>query len=150
RSLGVSQPTARRYLDLLTDAFLLRQQQPWFANVEKRQVKAPRVWMADPGLLHTLLDVDTLTGLERHPAVGASWEGFVVEEARRALRARPDQAFYWRTHAGAELDLLVVVGGRNVGVEVKRTTAPSMTASMRIALADLGLDALAVVHSGDA
>ena len=150
RSLSVSQPAARRYLDLLTQAFLLRQQQPWSANVGKRQVKSPRVWVRDTGLLHSLLDLDTLTAVERHPVVGASWEGFIIETARRALGAREDQAFFWRTHAGAELDLLVVAGGKSIGVEVKRTTAPKMTKSMRSALSDLELDALFLVHAGDA
>jgi predicted AAA+ superfamily ATPase len=150
RSLAVSQPAARRYLDLLTQAFLLRQQQPWSANVGKRQVKSPRVWIEDTGLLHSLLDLPRMSLLERHPVIGASWEGFILEQARRALGARPDQSYFWRTHAGAELDLLVVVDGKRIGVEVKRTTSPRLTPSMRAVLADLKLDRLYVVHAGDA
>lgn len=148
RALGVSQPTVRRWLDILVGAFLLRELKPWHANVEKRQVRSPKVYLRDVGILHTLLDLDTRRDIERHPIVGVSWEGLVLREAERALGAREDQSWFWATHAGAELDLLVT-GSRRVGVEVKRTTAPTLTPSMRVALADLELDILYVIHAGD-
>lgn len=148
RSLAISEPTARRYLDVLTETFLVRQLRPYFANIEKRQVKAPKVWVRDSGLLHSLLDVEHIGQLERTPLVGASWEGFVIEQILRATGARGDQAWFWATHGGAELDLLITAGGARLGFEVKRTTAPTLTRSMHTALADLGLDHLWVVHAG--
>ena len=146
RSLGVNESTVRRYLDLLTQAYLIRQLQPWFVNLGKRQVKAPKIYFRDSGLLHSLLGIGDAAALGRHPKSGASWEGFALDQVLRI--ARPDQAYFWATHAGAELDLLMVKNGRRVGVEFKRTDAPQMTASMRIALNDLSLDALYVVYPG--
>lgn len=148
RALSVSQPTIRRWLDILVDAFLLREMKPWHTNAHKRQVKSPKVYLRDTGVLHTLLDLDTRRALDRHPCLGASWEGLVIREVCAALGAREDQAWFWATHGGAELDLLVT-GERRVGVEVKRTSAPTITASMRVALADLELDVLYVVHAGE-
>ena len=147
RSLGVNESTVRRYLDWLTQAFLVRQLQPWFANLGKRQVKAPKVYVRDPGLLHELLGIAEPAALLRHPKSGASWEGFALEQVLRL--ARPDEAYFWATHAGAELDLLMFKAGRRVGVEFKRTDAPVLTPSMRIALHDLALDALYVVYPGE-
>ncbi len=123
RALGVSQPTVRRYLDALTDALVVRQLQPWFANVTKRQVRAPKVYIRDSGLLHALLGVRHHDDLAGHPKVGASWEGFVIEQ----LLARPEVSdpWFWATHAGAEIDLVVTAGGQRVGVEDKRTDRPS-------------------------
>ena len=146
RSLGVNESTVRRYLDLLTQAYLIRQLQPWFVNLGKRQVKAPKIYFRDSGLLHSLLGIGDAAALGRHPKSGASWEGFALDQVLRI--ARPDEAYFWATHAGAELDLLMVKNGRRVGVEFKRTDAPQMTASMRIALNDLALDALYVVYPG--
>jgi predicted AAA+ superfamily ATPase len=146
RSLGVNESTVRRYLDLLTQAYLIRQLQPWFANLGKRQVKARKIYFRDSGLLHSLLGIGDLAALGRHPKSGASWEGFALDQVLRI--ARPDEAYFWATHAGAELDLLMVKNGRRVGVEFKRADAPQMTASMRIALNDLSLDALYVVYPG--
>ena len=146
RSLGVNESTVRRYLDWLTQAFLVRQLQPWHANLGKRQVKAPKVYVRDSGLLHALLGIDSLAALARHPKSGASWEGFALDQVLRI--ARPDAAYFWATHAGAELDLMMLKDGRRVGVEFKRADAPSLTASMRVALADLDLDALYVVYPG--
>lgn len=146
RALGVSEPTVRRYLDFLTDADLVRQLQPWFENLGKRQVKAPKVYVRDSGLLHALFDLDTLDALLAHPKAGASWEGFLLEEVLKA--ARPHQAYFWATHQGAELDLLMLKGNRRVGVEFKRADAPALTPSMRIAMADLRLDALFVLYPG--
>ena len=147
RSLGVNESTVRRYLDWLTQAYLVRQLQPWFANLGKRQVKAPKIYLRDTGLLHELLGISDPAALARHPKSGASWEGFALDQILRI--ARPDEAYFWATHAGAELDLLMLKDGRRVGVEFKRADAPQMTPSMRIALQDLGLDALYVVYPGE-
>lgn len=148
RSLAVSEPTVRRYLDLMTDVFMMRQLPPWFENLGKRQVKAPKVFIRDSGLLHALLGITNQRDLEHHPKLGASWEGYVVEEILKALR--PDEAYHWSTHQGAELDLLLFKKGRRIGVECKRADAPTLTPSMRIALTDLKLDELIVVYPGNA
>ena len=147
RSLGISEATVRRYLDWLTQAFMVRQLQPWHENLAKRQVKAPKVYVRDSGLLHELLGLPNADELQRHPRSGASWEGFALEQV--IAIARPDEAYFWATHSGAELDLLLFKNGRRVGVEFKRTDAPRLTPSMRSALADLSLDALYVVYPGD-
>ena len=147
RSLGVNESTVRRYLDWLTQAYLVRQLQPWFANLGKRQVKAPKVYLRDTGLLHELLGIADPAALQRHPKSGASWEGFALDQILRI--AQPDEAFFWATHAGAELDLLMMKDGRRIGVEFKRADAPQLTASMRIAMQDLALDALYVVYPGE-
>ena len=147
RTLGVSEATVRRYLDLLTDAFMVRQLQPWHANLRKRQVKSPKVYVRDSGLLHQLLGIDTAKALVSHPKLGASWEGFVIEQV---LVAEPhDEAYFWATHQGAEIDLVLSRGGRLLGVECKRTDAPRLTPSIKIALADLDLDRVAVVYPGE-
>ncbi len=148
RSMGVSDMTVRSYLDSLSSAFVVRQLQPWFENISKRQVKSPKVYVTDSGLLHALLDIQTQPQLEGHPKVGASWEGFVIAQIARQLGARPQQCFFWATHAGAEIDLVVIAGQRRLGFEVKLTTAPSASASARTALADLKLDRVDVVHAG--
>jgi uncharacterized protein len=146
RSLGVNESTVRRYLGWLTNAYLVRQLQPWFANTAKRQVKAPKIYFRDTGLLHELLGLADPAALERHPRYGASWEGFALDQVLRI--AQPDEAYFWATHSGAELDLLMFKDGRRVGVEFKRADAPTLTPSMRVALADLALDALYVVYPG--
>jgi uncharacterized protein len=147
RALAVNESTVRRYLDLMTGVFMVRQLQPWFENLGKRQVKAPKIYVRDSGLLHTLLGVTSQHDLEHHPKVGASWEGYAVEEVLKALQ--PDEAYYWATHNGAEIDLILFKDGRRVGVECKRADAPELTPSMRIALADLKLDQLSVVYPGE-
>jgi len=147
RSLGVTEPTARRYLDILTGLFMVRQLRPWHQNLKKRQVKSPKVYLRDSGLLHTLLGLATERDVLSHPKAGASWEGFAIEEALRTIR--PEAAYFWATHTGAELDLLLFVGGRRYGVEVKFQDAPRLTPSMRIALEDLGLRRLSVLYPGD-
>ena len=146
RSFGVSEPTVRRYLDLLTGVFMVRQLAPWHENLGKRQVKAPKIYVRDTGLLHALLGIRTESELLHHPKCGASWEGYVVEEVFKLLQ--PDEAYFWATHQGAELDLLLLKDGRRLGVEIKRTDAPSLTSSMRIALADLRLEHLIVLYPG--
>ena len=147
RSLGISEPTVRRYLDVLTQTFMVRQLQPWFQNLGKRQVKAPKIYFRDTGLLHALMGTTTLPELLAHPRSGASWEGFALEQVLRV--AAPDAAYFWATHNGAELDLLLFKGDRRIGVEFKRMDAPRMTPSMLIAIDDLKLDALYVVYPGE-
>jgi predicted AAA+ superfamily ATPase len=149
RSFGVADTTVRRYLDLLSAALVVRQLPPWHENLGKRQVKSPKVYIADSGILHALLGLTTLPELERHPKVGASWEGFVIGEVIRWLGARREECWSWGTHGGAELDLLVVRGKRRLGFEVKRTSTPGVTRSMTSALKDLRLDRLDVIHAGD-
>lgn len=147
RGMGVGEATVRRYLDLLAGVFMVRQLPPWFENLGKRQVKSPKIYVRDSGLLHVLLGVSSRRDLEMHPKVGASWEGYAVEEVLKALQ--PDEAYFWATHQGAELDLLLFKNGKRIGVECKRSDSPSLTPSMRIALADLRLDRLHVVYPGD-
>jgi uncharacterized protein len=150
RSMGMSDTTVRSYLDRMSDAFVMRQLQPWHENLNKRQVRAPKIYVRDSGLLHTLLGIHTVGELDVHPKSGASWEGFVIEQAIQSLGAEPSECHFWRTHTGAELDLLIIQGQRRIGIEVKRSTAPAITPSMRIALEDLKLTELYVVHAGDA
>jgi hypothetical protein len=148
RSLGLSAPTVRSYLDLLTGAFVVRQLQPWFVNIGKRLVRAPKVYVRDSGILHRLLNLADQESLESHPKVGASWEGFVLEQLIDHLDVPEESCHFWATHQGAELDLLVDRGGRLFGFEIKRTTSPRLTPSMRSALASLGLERLDVIHAG--
>lgn len=149
RSLGVSGPTVRRYLDTLTDALVVRQLAPWFENVGKRQVRSPKVFLGDTGLLHALLGLGSLPEFLGHPKVGASWEGFAMAEVVRVLDVPWDRCYFWATHQGAELDLLVMTGGRRLGFELKRTSAPRATRSMFSALDALGLDRLYVIYPGE-
>jgi predicted AAA+ superfamily ATPase len=149
RSFGVADTTVRNYLDQLTLALVVRQLQPWHENISKRQVKAPKVYIADSGILHTLLNLPEQADLDAHPKSGASWEGFVIDQIIRHLGARPDECYFWATHGGAELDLLIVRGRRRYGFEIKRTTAPKVTPSMRHALHDLKLTRLEVIHAGE-
>lgn len=148
RSLGVSYKTVAGYLDLLEAAFVVRQLQPWHENLGKRQVKAPKVFVEDSGLLHSLLGLRRRDELLSHPKVGASWEGFALREVVSRLDARPEECFFWATHAGAELDGLVVRGQTRLGFEFKRTSAPKVTRSMHVAREDLRLDRLDVVYPG--
>ncbi|MGA7220500.1 MAG: ATP-binding protein [Candidatus Sulfotelmatobacter sp.] len=147
RALAVNESTVRRYLDLMAGVFMLRQLPPWFENLGKRQVKSPKVYVRDSGLLHSLLGISDRRDLEYHPKVGASWEGYAVEEVLKSFR--PDEAYYWATYNGAELDLLLFKNGRRIGIECKRADAPTLTPSMRTALADLKLDHLYVLYPGD-
>ena len=147
QAMGVSESTTRRYLDLLSDAFMVRQLQPWHANIRKRQVKSPKIYIHDSGLLHQLLGIASERDLVTHPKIGASWEGYVIEEI--LSRVQPDDAWFWATHQGAEIDLLFRKHGRLVGIECKRTDAPRMTPSIRTALTDLNLDEVVVVYPGE-
>ena len=146
RSLGEAHTTVKRHLDLLTGALMVRQLQPWHENLAKRQVKSCKIYLRDSGLLHALLGIPSFRDLEGHPKIGASWEGFVIEEIVR--RAGERNCYFWATQSGAELDLLVMAGGQRYGVEVKYSDAPGMTKSMRVALEDLGLKRLLVVYPG--
>ena len=146
RSLGESHTTVKRHLDVLSGALVVRQLQPWFENLGKRQIKAPKIYVRDSGLLHALLDIAEPAALRAHPKVGASWEGCVVEELVRIAGER--NAFYWATQSGAELDLLLFLRGRRIGVEVKYADAPRRTKSMAIAMQDLRLDHIYVVYPG--
>jgi len=146
RALGVSESTTRRYLDLLTDALMVRQLQPWHANLGKRQVKAPKIYVRDSGLLHQLLGIDTEKALLSHPKCGASWEGFAIEQALSLIAH--DDAYFWATHQGAEIDLILRRGERMFGIECKRTDAPRMTPSLRVATEVLGLERIAVLYPG--
>ena len=147
RALGISESTVRRYLDVLQAVFMVRQLQPWHENLGKRQVKSPKIYFHDTGLLHQLLGIRSELDLLTHPKSGASWEGYVVEEALKAVT--PDEAYFWATHNGAELDLLLFKDGKRFGVECKRMDAPRLTPAMRVALADLRLDDLIVIYPGD-
>jgi predicted AAA+ superfamily ATPase len=146
RALGVSESTTRRHLDLLTDALMVRQLQPYHVNISKRQVKAPKIYVRDSGLLHQLLGIDSPKTLMTHPKVGASWEGFVIEQV--LMTVNHDEAFFWATHQGAEIDLVLRRGSELLGVECKRTDAPRMTPSIRVALKDLNLARVAVLYPG--
>lgn len=149
RALGFSDHTVRGYLDALSSALVIRQLRPWYANVAKRQVKSPKVYVTDSGLMHALLKIRSHAELISHPKVGASWEGFMIGEIIQHLGIRSDEAHFWATHAGAELDLMVVRGTDAIGFEIKRTVAPQVTPSMRSALDVLKLRKLYVMHAGE-
>ena len=146
RALGVSESTTRRYLELLTDAFMIRQLQPYYANLKKRQVKSPKIYVRDSGLLHHLLGIDSMKSLYSHPKVGASWEGFVIEQV--LLMEPHDEAFFWATHQGAEIDLILRRGDALYGIECKRADTARITPSIRIALDDLKLKHVFVIYPG--
>lgn len=147
RSLGVTENTVRRYLDWLTQTYMVRQLAPWHENLGKRQVKAPKIYFRDTGLLHELLGIQDAASLRGHPKSGASWEGFALEQVLRLIE--PDEAYFWATYAGAELDLLIFKNGKRYGVEFKRADAPGLTRSMATAMSDLNLEHLSVIYPGD-
>ena len=150
RAFGITDATVRRYLDILEGTFMVRLVQPWYVNTGKRLVKSPKLYLRDSGLFHTLQGIDTFDQLESHPKLGASWEGYVVEEALRVLKLRPEEAAFYRTHAGTETDLVWSANGKVYGLEVKYSDAPRLTPAMRHSLEDLGLEHLWVVYPGDA
>ncbi|MFC2164554.1 ATP-binding protein [Acidobacteriota bacterium] len=149
RSFGVADTTIRNYLDILSAAMVVMQMPPWHENISKRQVKAPKVYIVDSGMLHTLLSLNSMRDLESHPKLGASWEGFVLSQIKRRLQVKDEECFFWATHGGAELDLLIVRGRKRLGFEIKRTASPRLTASMHNALSDLRLQRLDVIHAGE-
>ena len=145
RAMGVSEPTVKRYLDILTGTFMVRQLQPWFENLKKRQVKAPKIYIRDSGILHSLLSLPGNSVLT-HVKVGASWEGFIIEQILQKIDTR--DCYYWRTHTGAELDLFVMKDGKRIGFEVKYSDVPKITKSMYSVIEDLKLDKLYVINTG--
>ena len=147
RSIGTSETTARRYLDILSGAYMIRVLPPWFGNLRKRQVKAPKTYIRDSGILHALLQLTTLADVQSHPKLGASWEGFALEQVVGALGHR--DAYFWATHGGAELDLFVRAAGKHYGFEFKYADAPGATRSMHVAIQDLSLEHLWVVYPGN-
>ncbi len=149
RAFGVSYHTVRRYLDALESTFMIRRLKPWHANLRKRQVRSPKIYFRDTGLLHSFLGTSTREELERHPKVGASWEGFIIENLIQALDAEGRRCYFWATHSGAEIDLVVNQGGRMRGFEIKRTVAPKLTRSIKTALEDLDLSRVDVIHAGE-
>jgi len=146
RSLGTGETTTRRYLDILSGTYLVRVLPPWFENLSKRQVKAPKVYVRDSGLLHALLELETGDDLLSHPKLGSSWEGFALEQVLTTLQRR--EAYFWATHGGTELDLMIAIRGRPYGFEFKTADAPGSSRSMRIALQDLRLEHLWVLYPG--
>ena len=148
RSFGVSDKTVKSWLDVLQDTFMVRQLRPWSENVGKRVVKSAKVYLRDSGILHTLLRLDDVASLQRHPKLGASFEGFALSEVVRTIGADWRDCYFWATHQGAEIDLLVIRGARRLGFEFKHTDSPQLTPSMRIALSDLRLDSIDVIHAG--
>lgn len=146
RSLSVSEPSVRRYLDILSGVFMIYQLQPWHANLKKRQIKAPKIYIRDTGLLHQLLGIRSHQELFAHPKCGFSWEGYIIEEVLKTVQ--PEESFFWGTHNGAEIDLLLLKDGQMLGVECKRVDAPRLTPSMRIAMDNLKLERIAVVYPG--
>ncbi len=148
RSLGVSDHTARRYLDLLAATFMIREVKPWFYNTKKRIVKTPKIYFRDSGILHALLSIENEKGLLTHPQLGFSWEGFALEEVIKFLEIRENQAFFWGIHTGGEIDLVFEKNGRLYGVEVKHTQAPAVTSSIQSAIQELSLKHVWVIHSG--
>jgi len=144
--MGLSDKTVRGYLDVLTGTFMVRQLQPWHENIGKRQVKAPKIYIRDSGILHALLGLERREDLLSHPKVGASWEGFAIEQLLRNFAHA--QAWFWATHGGAELDLLILHHGKRYGFEIKFNEAPASSKSMRVALDDLGIEHLWVVFPG--
>ncbi len=148
RSLGINSKSVKHYFDILSETFMVRQLQPWRENISKRQVKSPKVYFRDSGLLHYLLDIENAGFLRRNPKLGASWEGFALEEIIRCSRVEAESCYYWATHQEAELDLLMFHHGKRLGFEFKHTDAPKLTKSMRVAFEDLKLDELIVIYPG--
>jgi predicted AAA+ superfamily ATPase len=148
KSLMISSPTARSYLDLLSATFMVRILKPWFANIKKRQIKTPKIYIRDSGMFHYLMDIRDSASLLTSPKIGASWEGFALEQIIQKLRADPNDCYFWGTHNQAELDLLIVKGDKKIGFEFKYQDAPKLTPSMKIAFEDLRLNQLTVIYPG--
>lgn len=149
RSFGAADTTVRRYLDILAATFMVRQLHPWHANVAKRQVKSPKLYFRDSGLFHFLMGINNRDALLRHPKLGPSWEGFAIEQIIRMHGAFPEEAYFWASHGGAEVDLLIVQGDEPIGYEIKYTERPRTSRSMHAAIETLGLNELRVVYPGE-
>jgi uncharacterized protein len=147
-SLGLTHTTIRKYLDILAGTFMVRQLPPWFANIKKRQVKSPKIFFRDSGILHTLLNINSQEALHLNPKLGASWEGFALEEIIRIYQAEENECYFWAIHNQAELDLLIIKNGKKYGFEFKYTDHPKITSSMQAALRDLDLDSLTIIYPG--
>ncbi|MHB9148314.1 MAG: ATP-binding protein [Candidatus Amoebophilus sp.] len=145
KSLSLSHHTVRKYLDILSGTFMIRLLTPWFENIGKRQVKSPKIYLRDSGLLHALVGIQDAEQLQVYPRLGSSWEGFALEEIIKEYRAAEEECYFWATQAGAELDLLIIKDGKKIGFEFKYTDAPKATLSMRIAIETLKLDHLYIV-----
>ena len=148
RSLGIAHNTVAHYIEILIGTFMVRQLQPWYENLKKRQVKAAKIYFRDSGILHTLLNLDNMQQLKLHPKLGASWEGFALEEVVRKHNKTPEECFFWSTYSGAELDLMFIESGKRIGFEFKYSDAPKLTKSMQVALEELNLAELYVIHPG--
>lgn len=149
RALGISDNTVRKYLDILEGTFMIRTLQPWFANIHKRQIKAPKIYFRDSGILHTLLDLNTYPDIERYAKIGSLWEGFALEEICKNAEFQAEKFFFWRTNSGVEVDLLYHQQGKLRGIEFKYSDAPRITPSMKLAIEDLKLDKLDVIYPGN-
>lgn len=149
RSLGINNKSIKYYIDILTDTFMLRQLQPWWENISKRQVKSPKIYIRDTGLLHYLLNIENYNALITNPKLGASWEGFALEQVINYYNADNEQCFFWSTHANAELDLLLFIENKRLGFEFKFSETPKKTKSMQSAISDLNLDHLVIVYPGN-
>lgn len=149
RSMGMTHKSMKEYADILTGTFMVRQLQPWFENIGKRQIKTPKIYIRDSGILHTLLGINTYSDLLVNPKIGASWEGFALEQVIFHLDAQQEECYFWGTHQQAELDLLIIKNGKRLGFEIKYSASPKLTRSMLIAQEDLSLDTLTVVYPGD-
>jgi predicted AAA+ superfamily ATPase len=147
--MSLSQPTCNHYIDILSATFMMRQLSPWFENIKKRQIKSRKIYFRDSGIYHALLGLENQQGIIKHPKLGASWEGFALEEIIRRHKAREETCFYWATQGGAELGLLICQQGKKIGFEFKFNDAPQISKSMRIAMEDLKLDSLTIVYPGD-
>ena len=148
RALGINYKTVQHYLDILTGTFMIRELPPWFENISKRQVKASKIYFRDSGVLHSLLGISSYSALLTSPKIGASWEGFALEEIIRLHQAKVEECYFWATHGEAELDLLIIKNGKRLGFEFKYTDAPKMTKSMVVAQEYLGLDQLTIIYPG--
>lgn len=148
RSINVSYKTSDRYLDILTGTFMVRRLSPWFENLSKRQVKSPKIYFRDSGLLHTILGIENHYDLLKHPKLGASWKGMALEQVIKHMEVENDDCYFWATQGGAELDLLILKNSKKLGFEIKYTDFPKITKSMRIAIRDLGLDSLTIIIPG--
>ena len=143
RSLQITSKTADRYLDILTGTFMVRKLTPWYENLKKRQIKSAKLYLRDTGIFHSLLGIEN--NLHSHPKLGASWEGFAIEEIIRFLRMDNESCYFWGSQSGAELDLLILDGDKRIGFEFKYTNSPKITKSMHIAMEDLKLDQLNII-----
>lgn len=148
KSLGVSDHTVRKYLDILVGTFMIRELSPWYENLSKRQVKSPKIYFKDSGILNALLGIRSFEEQQNYPKLGSFWEGFALEEVIKQFKSASNECFFWRTQAGAELDLLILKDGKRLGFEFKYSDAPRVTSSMRIAFSDLKLDHLYVIYPG--